>query len=700
MSAEAKAQVSPSIFVADDTGTSVSGDADALMERVAETGTIRVIVGLDADFSVHGSLDAAQIDAQESGIAAAQSRVESQLSGDATVRRYQTIPYMAMTVDADDLQSLMTMRGITSVQEDMDMEPHLSDSTALVRARFAWSQGTSGSGQSIAVLDSGTWPNHFAFYSPSFERKIPAAACFSTTDADANATSTCPNGEDQQITPFWPVAGFDCDSTEVAGCGHGTHVAAIAAGRLANPERSHGVARDADIVAINVFRRIDSGATCFPRSSPCIRASFADLLSGLEQAFLWRDRNNIAAVNLSLGGGSYSAHCDNVVPAMTALIDNLRSAGVATVASSGNNGFDTATGHPACISSAINIGSTTKSDTMSNFSNHASIVDLLAPGSQIMAAENTRYETPVNRRAQVPLSGTSMAAPHVAGAFAMLKSHNNDATVGEMERALACTGKQVSRADLPRPRMDMIRALNYLDNPDELRGWGFGTEQQAENWREILGTREWTGPDGDERNSLLLTADGTSEWSIAQAPYCVNDVILAAQLFREDPDDDTDWFSGLLISSNSDDAGNTSGLFFGYAITDNHTEVIIGEIDRASGVTGQGDVTELCTEILDPQTPGSAQFLRVSKQGDNLEFRLNGETVCEVTTDARFRNGHVSLMMEAPTGSDADGHSLRMTRLLARPLDQSEPMTSSGTGPSASLGGDLRPMQASDSVTP
>lgn len=664
----------PSIIVADDdTGTATMAHAEALLARVSERGTIRVIIGLDADFDLHGSLNEAQIQAQGLGIAAAQNRVLSQLSGDASATRYRTIPYMALTVHRADLQSLLSIPNVTSVQEDMHFAPYLSDTTALVDARRLWAQGIAGSGQSIAVLDSGTWPNHFAFYTPQFDRKIPASACFSTNDATISATSTCPNGQDVHIAPFGPTAGFDCDPS-VAGCGHGTHVAAIAGGRLNNPSMSHGIARDADIVPINVFRRLDGFLSCFPDNSPCIRASFADLISGLEQAFLWRNRNNIAAVNMSLGGGQHFDYCDNLVPAMTAVIDNLRSVGVATVIASGNDGFNGSTGAPACVSSAISVGSTTKADTLSSFSNHASFVDLLAPGSDVVAADSSGTQTPP-RRAQVSLSGTSMATPHVAGAFAMLRAHQPTARVTEIERALACSGVPVSRVSLPKPRISMARARNYLNRPDGLRGWGFGVQAQADAWRPILGERAWTGASGPAGNSLLLNSRGDAEWSIVQAPYCVNDVVLVAQMAREDPDPARAWYSGLLVSSMVDDDGLFSGLFFGYAISDSATTVRIEEIESASGITGGRRSEVLCSNALPPLTAGAPQVLQVVKQRNELVFRMNGSEVCRAETSPRFRHGHVNLAMEAPRGDAADEHSLRLARMLARPLIQRDPVS-------------------------
>ena len=160
---------------------------------------------------------------------------------------------------------------------------------------------------------------------------------------------------------------------------------------------------------------------------------------------------------MSLGGGKFSGHCDSLNPSLTAIIETLRAQGVAVGIASGNNGWNGSLSSPGCVSAAVTVGSTTKSDALSSFSNHEGAVDLLAPGSSIRSASASG-----NRRALIVKSSASMAMPHVTGAFVLLKSDKPAATVNQIERALACTGKRVSRNNLPRPRIDMFVALKYL----------------------------------------------------------------------------------------------------------------------------------------------------------------------------------------------------------------------------------------------
>ncbi|HLM59622.1 MAG TPA: S8 family serine peptidase, partial [Pyrinomonadaceae bacterium] len=236
------------------------------------------------------------------------------------------------------------------------------------------------------------------------------------------------------------------------------HVAGIAAG--SKPSFS-GVAKGSDIIAIQVFTRFNSASVC-GTTTPCIRTYSSDYIKGLERVLALSGSMNIAAANMSLGGGQYTANCDVQQAAIKAAIDNLRSIKIATIIASGNSSYTTAMGSPACISTAVSVGSTgdgsfgATTDRVSSFSNSVGFLNLLAPGQWIESSVlNGNYDD---------LQGTSMAAPHVAGAWAVLKQRKPDATVTEILNALTTTGVPVTdtRNNVTKPRIRVDAAVQAL----------------------------------------------------------------------------------------------------------------------------------------------------------------------------------------------------------------------------------------------
>jgi hypothetical protein len=175
---------------------------------------------------------------------------------------------------------------------------------------------------------------------------------------------------------------------------------------------------------------------------------------------------NIAAANLSLGNSTLNpAYCDAANPSMKAAIDSLRSLGIATIVSSGNNSYTSGLSVPACISSAVSVGATrdgssgaTPTDGIWPQSNSASYLNLLAPGQWINSSvPGGGYEN---------FAGTSMAAPHVAGAWAVLKQIEPTATVDSLLSLLTSTGLPINdaRNGVTTPRLQLGPAVDQLGN--------------------------------------------------------------------------------------------------------------------------------------------------------------------------------------------------------------------------------------------
>lgn len=420
-----------------------------LSEAAQATGSVRVIVGLRVAFQPEGRLSLAAVQSQRRAIAQTQTVVINRLTAFQirSVKRYTYIPFIAMEVDAGALAQLREAPEVTSIVEDELQEFSLAESIPLIGAPAAWAAGYSGTGQVVAVVDTGVAKTH-----PFLADKVVSEACFSTSNSVT--TSLCPAGAASSTAAD---SGVNCDPT-LPGCEHGTHVAGIAAGK---GDTFSGVARDAKIIAIKVASKLQ---TCPPSPTPCVAPYISDTLLGLQRVYELRNDFSIASVNLSLGGGSPVINCDDTETAYKAIIDNLRSVGIATVVASGNDGIQNGISRPACISSAISVGSSADGsngsslNAVSSFSNSSTSLNLLAPGEWINSS--------VPGGGFASFRGTSMATPHVAGAFALLKSKTPNASVSQVLQALSATGLQLtdSRNNIAKPRIKVDDAVTALSS--------------------------------------------------------------------------------------------------------------------------------------------------------------------------------------------------------------------------------------------
>ena len=420
-----------------------------LRERAARDGRVRVLVELNlpghvADGRLPNIL--ARL-GQRQRVGALQSRVLSRLSAASrrVVHRYETLPYIALDVDASALTSLDNdSNDVVQVLDDTIVRPVLAESAPLVQADQAWAAGYDGTGTTIAILDTGVESTH-----PFLAGKVIEEACYSG-DIPGLTTSFCPNGLSEQIgpgaaTPCW-----------LDGCYHGTHVAGIAAGNGAGAGMPFsGVAKGANIMAVQVFSQIDNELAC-GGVAPCLGGFTSDILAGLERVYTVAASRNVVAVNMSLGEGQFFAQCDT--QPYKPLIDSLRSIGVASVAAAGNDGHLSSIMTPACVSTAVSVGATDKNDEVAYFSNASSFMSLWAPGVEIVSS--------VTDGGFDILDGTSMASPHVAGAWAVLKQAAPSASVSQILTALRNTGKPIHDnrpgGSVTAPRISIYEALATL----------------------------------------------------------------------------------------------------------------------------------------------------------------------------------------------------------------------------------------------
>jgi subtilisin family serine protease len=367
---------------------------------------------------------------------------------------------LSITVNESELRAIATDPQVQSIQLDSWDRTFLSDSIPLIGMETVFDEGTEGSGETIVVLDTGVERGHPFIAS----ERIVKEFCFSTRAAGISE-SLCNAG-----LPFseTPGSGANCnvvtaDSGLVA-CGHGTHVAGIAAGRnLPGGIPPSGVARGANIVAAQVFSRVNDAEECQKTNqlAPCIVSQVSDQIRALEYVATYlSDVIKISAVNMSLGGGLNYGHCDK--DKRKPIIDRLRRRGIATVIAAGNDYSAGQIAVPACISSAVSVAATRKDDIVAVYSNNSSSVTLLAPGGQLSGDRGDIFSS-FPGRAFRHMAGTSMAAPHVAGAIAILKSKFPDATVNQIVHALDVTGKSIrddrNGMGLRKSRINVDKAL-------------------------------------------------------------------------------------------------------------------------------------------------------------------------------------------------------------------------------------------------
>ncbi|HEY1176376.1 MAG TPA: S8 family peptidase [Phytomonospora sp.] len=181
----------------------------------------------------------------------------------------------------------------------------------------------------------------------------------------------------------------DGDATDCNG--HGTHVAGTLGGT------SYGVAKEVTLVGVRVLNCGGSG-------------SYAGVIAGIDWVAGDHDAGEPAVANMSLGGGYDQATNDAVTGAIAD--------GVAFTVAAGNSDADACQSSPSSTPDAITVGATAPDDSRAGFSNHGTCLDVFAPGQNITSAWFTADD------AANTISGTSMAAPHVAGATAlMLAAH-------------------------------------------------------------------------------------------------------------------------------------------------------------------------------------------------------------------------------------------------------------------------------------
>lgn len=511
----------------------------------------------------------------------AASDVVQSVAGESDVQRTRFSPYLIMEVPPAAVGDLQDEPDVVAVHEDTLSLPTVASSLPVINGDDVQALGHTGGGATVAILDSGIDADH-----PFFGSRIRAQACFSdptNDDADGDEASLCPNGN---TTDTSANTDDDVNATCLDGatniCDHGSHVAGIAAGDAADDASGtapgNGAAPDAGVLAVQVFTRFNTAADCTPNPAPCVKSYASDQILALDWVRGQAAANpawNVVASNMSLGAGMNTAACDADVR-KTAVDANL-AAGIATVIASGNNTFLNAVGAPGCISTAVTVGRTNDDDTTTNSGNRGPLLDIMAPGSGI--------DSSVPDDGYGSMSGTSMSAPYVTGALAVLRTAYPARPIGDLITDLTSTGVPITYATnaagtttATTPRLDLLAALQNANTAPTV------TADQAsvtvDEGSPASNTGTATDPDGSvtsisaSRGSVSLTG---TQWTWSDTPL-------------EGPADDT-----VTITA-TDDKGEQSSTGFALHVDNVEPTVTIDSLDDGA----EGGTVTLAGHFADP----------------------------------------------------------------------------------------------------
>lgn len=399
----------------------------------------------------HVSADAAPLSSQgrKPSITEVRQRILAETIGDAEVHhRFELVRALVLEADTATLERLNADPRIRAVSLDPPGSGGMSTAGPLLgfdQIHDPDEFGLTGTDVRVAVVDSGIDASH-----PDFAGKLVDEACFCANSPESQGC--CPSG---QTTQFGSGAAADHH-------GHGTWVTGILAGR--GTVAPTGAAPDAEIVSVRVLDK-NNRFCC---------------TSDIAAAFEWLalEHPELAVVNASLQTAAlFPTACDDLGAWQLALSDAvaaLEANGTLVVGISGNQASDSELVAPGCIDQVVAIGATyaddygtvdlsglygctdsdARADQVTCFSNSSPEVDVLAPGAFLQTA------FPGTGSAG-GLSGTSFAAPLVAGCAALLREASDALSPTALRQALRTSPVRVTdpRNGLVRPRLDCVAAL-------------------------------------------------------------------------------------------------------------------------------------------------------------------------------------------------------------------------------------------------
>lgn len=386
-------------------------------EPVIVSEPVRIVVQFDGAVVSTSTLDAAVGSANVDAVGAVSAKT----------RVYEIDGVQGAAETAEAMADIESLPGVREVFVDTKVYPAVSDTYYAnqwylsepqgINAPAAWQYAT-GEGVRVAVVDTGHTTH------PDLDANIINGYDF-ISDVDISADGDARDADASDPGDYTNIN--NCDVTGSSSW-HGTHVSGTIAA-VSNSIGVAGVAYNSKVLSIRAL------GTCGGLMSDIIAG--VRWAAGLSVPGVPTNQNPVRIINLSLGS---TGTCQTWV--QTAL-NEVAAAGALVVVAAGNSNTDASNATPASCANVVTVAATNSIGNKSSFSNYGAVVDIAAPGSNIVSTWNNGDTGPSTPTYEY-LSGTSMAAPQVSAVAALVLSLQPTLSLADVRSRLLTTARAFS----------------------------------------------------------------------------------------------------------------------------------------------------------------------------------------------------------------------------------------------------------------